>query len=66
MAAGATRFDDALFDSDSFGFDVDLTVYVNMNALEKSMLRGADANLIRKDDAVMTRDVNPRLVRRQE
>ena len=66
MAAGTTRFDDALFDSDSFGFDIDTTVYVNMNSVEKSLLRGADSNLIRQDGTSMTRDIDPRTVRRQE
>lgn len=66
MAAGTTRFDDALFDSDSFGFDVDTTVYVNPNAVERVMRRGADSRLVRRDSVKMTRQADPRLVRRQE
>lgn len=66
MAAGTTRFDDALFDSDSFGFDIDQTVYVNMASVEKSMLRSSDSNLIRQDGTSMKRDIDPRMVRKQE
>jgi len=63
---GTTRFDEALFDSDAFGFDVDSTVYANPNAIEQHISRSAGAKLIRQDDSVLQRQAPAKLTRRQE
>jgi len=63
---GTTRFDEALFDSDAFGFDVDGNVYVNPNVIEQHISRSAGAKLIRQDDPVLQRQAPAKLTRRQE
>ncbi|HEV8670952.1 MAG TPA: hypothetical protein VGS01_09490 [Candidatus Limnocylindria bacterium] len=66
MPAGTTRFDEALFDSDAFGFDVDTTPYVNQLAIERTLRRSAAPKMTRQDDATLKRTATPRLTRRQE
>lgn len=45
-----TRFDDARFDAETFGFDVDLQVYVNPNSIELNLKRIADPKLVRRNE----------------
>lgn len=60
------RWDALAWDAQTGGWDVDSNVYVNPNSVEKSMLRGADTNLIRQDGVRTDRQVPTRLVRKQE
>jgi hypothetical protein len=63
---GTTRFNEALFDSDAFGFDIDQQVYVNPNAIEKNLLRAASPRVVRSDDPTLKRAAAAKLVRRNE
>ncbi len=63
---GNTRWDEALFDSDSFGWDIDTTPYVNPLGVELTLRRTASAKIIRNDDATLKRTASAKLIRRQE